>query len=102
VVLSGKHGFLFPDDMVDGPYDVTFGQKNVEVISIETLRQQVKDKQLEQYDALVILTGKKYKPYINGAFSETMEKSFPLAGFTGIGHMQKALKQAINAGQPLG
>ncbi|MBM7598789.1 hypothetical protein JOC34_001146 [Virgibacillus halotolerans] len=101
VVLSGKHGFLFPDDMVDGPYDVTFGQRNAKVISIERLKQQVIDKQLDHYDELVILTGKKYKPYINGAFDEMMKKTFPLADYKGIGYMQKALKQAIEAKKSL-
>lgn len=87
--------------MVAGAYDVTFGQKDADVISFERLKQQVKEKQLEYYDELVILTGKKYMPYLNGAFAKTMKKTFPLASFTGIGHMQKALKQAVEAGQPL-
>lgn len=101
VVISGKHGFLFPDDMVDGTYNVTFGQKNAEVISIGRLEQQVKEKQLNHYDELVILTGKKYMPYINGAFAKTMKKTFPLANYTGIGYMQKALKQAVGIKKPL-
>ena len=101
VVLSGKHGFLFPNDIVAGQYDVTFGDKSKEVITIEQLKQQVKEKQLDYYDELVILTGKKYKPFIYGAFDETIKKSFPLAGYKGIGYMQQAMKQAIRDGKPL-
>lgn len=101
VVLSGKHGFLFPDDLVDGQYDVTFGQKSEGVISVDQLKQQVYEKKLDQYDELVILTGKKYLPYIDGAFDQTIKKSFPLAHYKGIGYIQQAIKEALQHGRAL-
>ncbi|WP_163970847.1 DUF6884 domain-containing protein [Oceanobacillus halotolerans] len=100
VVLSAKHGFMFPDDVVDGPYDVTFNQKSNEIISIEALRDQVDRKSLNRYDQLVILTGKKYEPIINTCF-ENNKMVFPLKGYKGIGYMQQALKGSIETKQPL-
>lgn len=101
VVLSAKYGFLYPDDMVSGQYDVTFNQKSDEIITIETLRRQVRDKDLEEFDKLVILTGKKYKPIINGCFTDNMKRTYPLLGYSGIGYMQRALKQAVQNNTPI-
>lgn len=101
VVLSAKHGFLFADDVVDGQYDVTFNQKNDEIVTIDSLTKQVKDKQLDQFDCLVVLTGKKYKPVINEVFTEDISISFPLLRYGGIGYILQALKQAVETKTPL-
>lgn len=95
VVLSAKHGFLLPDDVVDQNYDVTFNQKSNEIITLERLQQQVRAKQLDQYDELVILTGKKYKKVIEGSFDGGLPKKFPLEAYRGMGYMQQALKSAV-------
>lgn len=101
VVLSAKHGFLLPDDIVDQNYDVTFNQKDGEIITLDCLRRQVKEKKLDQYDELIILTGKKYKKVIEGSFDKDMPKKFPLETYTGMGYMQQALKQAVEKNSPI-
>ncbi|WP_404452388.1 hypothetical protein LG329_18695 [Virgibacillus necropolis] len=101
VVLSAKHGFLLPEDMVDENYDVTFNQKNNEIITIERLQEQVKVKKLDQFDELIILTGKKYKKVIEGSFDKHMTKKFPLETYSGMGYMQQALKQAVENNIPI-
>ncbi|WP_188454637.1 DUF6884 domain-containing protein [Virgibacillus oceani] len=101
VVLSAKHGFLFKEDIVDRNYDVTFNQKNKEIISYDHLREQVKEKGLAQFDELIVLTGKKYKIVINESFDDSMPRSFPLLQCKGIGYMQQLLKKAVEEGKPL-
>ncbi|TFJ94455.1 DUF6884 domain-containing protein [Lentibacillus salicampi] len=101
VILSAKHGFLFADDMVDGQYDVTFGQKSNEIITFDQLIGQMKRKQLDQFDRLVVLTGKKYRPIINGTFSEDMPSIFPLLEYRGIGFILQALKQSAETQTPI-
>lgn len=38
VILSAKHGFLFPEDMIHGNYDVSFNSKSDEIISTQKLK----------------------------------------------------------------
>ncbi|GAB4072216.1 hypothetical protein GCM10028778_01830 [Barrientosiimonas marina] len=101
VILSAKHGFLFADDIVDGPYDVTFNQNSDEIVSYAQLICQADEKQLKQFDRLVVLTGQKYKPVINGTFPDGMPRVFPLANYGGIGYILQALKRAVEAHTPV-
>ncbi|MEN1967096.1 DUF6884 domain-containing protein [Lentibacillus sp. N15] len=101
VILSAKHGFLFADDIVDGPYDVTFNQKSNEIITMERLREQVREKELDQYDELIVLTGKKYKKVVYASFGESFPAVFPLLKYRGIGYMQQVLKQAVIEGKAI-
>lgn len=101
VVLSAKHGFLLPHNIVDQNYDVTFNQKSNEIITFDRLREQVRAKQLDQYDELIILTGKKYNSVINSSFANDFPKKFPLEAYTGMGYMQQALKKAVLDHSPI-
>lgn len=101
VVLSAKYGFLFPEDIVPGQYNVTFNQKSDEIITNDKLKEQVREKKLNQFDMLVVLTGKKYKPVINGAFDSNQQRTYPLLQYSGIGYMQQALKQAVQNNEPI-
>lgn len=101
VVLSAKHGFLLAEDMVDGPYDLTFNQKSDAIISIIRLQEQVREKQLDQYDELIVLTGKKYKKIIESSFGLDFPANYPLLTYKGIGYMQQALKNAVKTGKAI-
>lgn len=61
VILSAKHGFLRPNDIVLENYDLAFDSKSDKVISIEQLQKQVVDKSLLQFDEIVLLAGKSIK-----------------------------------------
>lgn len=101
VTLSAKHGFLLPTDMVPGNYDLTFHPNHRSVVSVDTLKEQLKRKGLENYQHIVVLTGKKYQPIINQAFSYANKIEFPLLGTRGIGEMQKLLKDSLDNKQIL-
>jgi len=101
LILSAKHGFLRANDLVDGSYDVNFSMNTKEVITIEELKTQFSNKGLNTYDRFVVLTGKKYFPILDQTVRAETELIFPLLNCSGIGFMQRELKQAVENNIPL-
>ena len=95
VVLSAKHGFLRPLDVLEENYDVSFTSDRELVITKERMREQLLEKGLAGYDEVVVLGGKKYARAVQGVFSETVRLKFPLSGYRGIGYMVQALQEAV-------
>ena len=79
-ILSAKYGFLFPDDIVPGPYNVTFNDKRTNPISVEELSKQVKEKGLDKYEKILVLGGKKYVSVVRKVFSKK-KVYVPLEGY---------------------
>ena len=100
-ILSAKHGFLLPDDIVSENYDVSFSMNKQEVIDMGDLRKQSIDKKMERYDHIIVLGGKKYQPIILEVFQNADLVEFPLKGTRGIGEMQQRLKRSIENQQPI-
>ncbi|GAE91839.1 hypothetical protein JCM21714_798 [Gracilibacillus boraciitolerans JCM 21714] len=102
IIISGKHGILLPDDIVPENYDVTFRPNDPNVISLQKLQMQIKNKDLEYFSDIVVLTGKKYRPIINSSFAHATSIQYPLLGTKGIGgDMQHLLKKSITNNIPL-
>ena len=98
VVLSAKYGFIQPDFMIPGPYNVTFKRKASNPISVAELRDQVRDQRLGSFDRLIGLGGREYRAAEEGAFrGETCELLFPFAGLP-LGMAMQATKRAIQLG----
>ncbi|HDR8054891.1 TPA: hypothetical protein QCY45_005898, partial [Bacillus cereus] len=100
VILSAKHGFLRPSDIVLENYDLAFDSKSDEVISIEQLQKQMVDKSLLQFDEIVLLAGKKHKKVVTKLYPEEMI-TYPLEGCKGIGYMLQRLKEAVKEGEEI-
>jgi hypothetical protein len=102
MVLSAKHGFLAPDDLVPGPYDVTFNRPNdPRCITTERLREQVRQKRLDRFACVIVICGDKYVQRIREAFQGTGTKIItPLKGKGGIGPMMGWLKRAVAEARP--
>ncbi|MES9668887.1 hypothetical protein CN941_14205 [Bacillus cereus] len=94
VILSAKHGFLRPDDIVLENYDLAFDSKSDEIISIEQLQKQMVDKDLLQFEEIVLLAGKKHKKVVTKLYPEEII-TYPLAGCRGIGYMLQRLNGAV-------
>ncbi|KFM99321.1 hypothetical protein D0U04_27015 [Bacillus clarus] len=94
VILSAKHGFLRPTDIVNENYDLAFDSKSDEIISIEELQKQMVDKGLLEFDEIVLLAGKKHKKVVIQLYSEEII-TYPLEGCKGIGYMLQRLKGAV-------
>lgn len=93
VILSAKHGFLFPDDLVPGNYNVSFSMKTEEVITLEKLQKQADEKNLHQFEEFVVLGGKKFRPVAENTLKGKF--IYPLQNCRGIGYMQQMLKKAV-------
>ncbi|WP_281885113.1 DUF6884 domain-containing protein [Paenibacillus sp. YYML68] len=96
VILSAKHGFLLPDDEVPGNYNVAFGTRHPEVISLDSLKAQAEAKELNRFRRVVVLGGRKFRDVVPHIFTEAERIEYPLSGCTGIGYMLQRLDQAIH------
>jgi hypothetical protein len=99
-ILSAKYGFLFPDEIVPGPYNVTFNDKSTNPISSDELSNQVIEKGLDRYDKIVVLGSRKYLNIIKAVFQHK-EINALLVNTQGIGYMMEKLNKAIRRGIPL-
>jgi hypothetical protein len=100
VILSVKHGFLFPDDIVPGPYETTFNRAATHPISPADLARLAKEQGIDRYSSLVVLGGKQYISMVMNAVPE-IPLSAPLEGSAGIGVMMQRLNFALSSGIPL-
>jgi hypothetical protein len=98
--LSAKHGFLWPDDIVPGNYDVTFKKKSTNPIPQDELYRQIVEKGLDKFDRIVVLGGKDYIDIAKEIFSQKGIHT-PLSGCRGNGEMMQKLNEAIQRGVPL-
>jgi hypothetical protein len=99
-ILSAKYGFLFPNDIVPGPYNVSFNDRRTKPITTKELSAQVMAKGLDNYERIVIIGGKNYVEMASEVFS-SKEILTPLSGCKGIGYMMGKLNDAIKRGVPL-
>jgi hypothetical protein len=94
LILSAKYGFVTPDFLIPGPYNVTFKKKNTKPITTDTLRQQIVEQRLDSFDEIIGLGGKEYREAIEAAFSHFgMKVSFPFGGLNLFDSM-KAISKA--------
>jgi len=99
-ILSAKHGFVFPEDVIPENYNVTFLKPRTCPITIVELRDQANQKDFMSYSQIVVVPGKLYSQILERAMPG-MEFIAPLNGCRGIGYMMGRLKSAIERGVPL-
>ena len=99
-ILSAKHGFLFPDDKIPGPYNVSFNDKKTKPVSINQLSIQVRKKKLDKYKIIIALGGKNYTHIVNQVFPSKSVTN-PLEKCKGIGFMMGLLTDAIRRNKAL-
>src|SRR5260370_25206660 len=68
VVLSAKYGFLRPSDLVEGPYNVTFGDPSTGPIGADLLIAQIQERRLDRYDPIIGLGFLDYVQVISHVF----------------------------------
>lgn len=98
VILSAKYGFLYPDQLIEGPYDLSFNMSNPNVINIEQLKKQVREKNLFQYEEIVVLGGSQYVKIVKEVYGNYYNYCLPFKNCKGIGHMMQILNNAIKTG----
>ena len=100
VILSAKYGFLFPDEIIPGNYNVTFKDPRTNPISVEELREQAEEKGLMKYDEIAVVAGSEYVKVVKKVFTGKRIIT-PLKGLGGMGPMISAMKKAIKEGVEL-
>jgi hypothetical protein len=100
VILSAKHGFMFPDEIIPGPYDVTFKDPQTNPITVEKLRKQAEEKGLTKYDEIIIVAGREYVAVVRRVFPEKKIIT-PLKEAGGMGTMISIMKKAIAQGSEI-
>ena len=94
VILSAKYGFLFPQEKIPGPYNVSFNVKSTKPVSIELLAGQAKEKGLTVYKRIVVVGGKNYVEVVKSAFPKC-EIITPLQGCKGMIDMIQKMHGSI-------
>jgi hypothetical protein len=95
VVLSAKYGFVDPDFVIPGPYNVTFNDPASSPVSATTLYGQVRTQGLDQFEHVVGLGGSEYRALVQQAFAgTTVDVEFPFAGLP-IGKAIQAADAAV-------
>ena len=100
VILSAKHGFLDPDSVILGNYNVTFKDAFTNPIGVSQLKNQIKQKGLDVFDTVVVLGGRHYAKAVSEAFSGlgvTIKR--PLAGVP-LGYALRKVRDAIDKNKP--
>jgi len=97
-ILSAKYGFLMPDDVVPGNYNVRITDR--EAISIGKLQEQAQQLGFDRFDRVVVVAGKDYVTAVQRAFPK-LRVDAPLAGAGGIGGMMRRVKVALQRWEPL-
>ncbi|WCN39367.1 DUF6884 domain-containing protein [Aneurinibacillus uraniidurans] len=101
VFLSAKYGFLGPTDRIPQNYDLAFDHKSPDIITLESLQQQVEKQALHHFDDIIVLGGKKHRRVVEQLF-EKEKLQYPLEGCQGIGYMLQRLQHAVQEGQEIG
>ena len=99
-ILSAKYGFVLPEEMISGPYNVSFNDKKTCPITIDELILQVRQKKLDDIENVVVLGGKRYASIAEKAFPGK-SVSNPLANCRGLGYMMQKINHAIRNGNTL-
>jgi|GEM_PF-978357 len=95
VILSAKYGYINPETLIEN-YNVSFKDKNPEVVSIEKLTRQIHDMGLYKYTELLALGGIEYREMISRSFAGIpINIVFPFAGNGGIITIMSATRNAI-------
>lgn len=100
VILSAKYGFVQPDELLPGPYDVTFTRSATNPVPIPVLQRQIDDQGLDLYRTVIGLGGRAYRSAVQLAFADRpVRLVWPFAGLP-LGPSLRAIKQALITGQP--
>ena len=99
IILSAKYGFVPPEALIAGPYEVTFKQSSTRPVTVGVLRRQVDDLGLSRFDVIVGLGGKDYRAAMEAAFAgSSVRLAFPFAGLA-LGRAMQATKAATAIGR---
>lgn len=99
VILSAKYGYIMPDFIIHGGYNVTFKEAKTQPIGFNELKKQVQLLGLDKFDTVVGLGGKEYRAAIIASFLDRGKLKFPFEGLP-LGRMMSSISLAIQQNNP--
>jgi hypothetical protein len=100
-ILSAKYGFLWPADIVQCNYDVSFNRPKTGPISVARLKDQACTERFAGYEVIVVLGGRRYADVVRQVFARK-EIVTPLEGMSSNGMMMHEMNLAVEQGARLG
>jgi hypothetical protein len=97
VILSAKHGFLFPEEIINESYNVSFIKHTDETITTEELIDQAREKGLMDFNEIIVLGGKHYVNRTKAIFDHGQQIILPLSDCKGIGYMLQKLTRSLES-----
>lgn len=101
VILSAKYGFIEPGFIIPEDYNVTFNDPTTNPISMEKLKEQVKDR-LDKFNRVVALGSSIYANMVSEAFEGTGAQVLTLTAGLPISIALGKVKDATRRGEPFG
>lgn len=96
MILSAKYGFMQPDFVIPGNYNVTFAKPSPHPISVQELKRQVEEQGLSRYDEITALGGRDYVDKVRESFAHTHAKiETPFAGY-GMGQQMHVINEKLH------
>lgn len=96
--MSAKYGFIEPEFVIPGNYDVTFKRASAGPIGTARLKEQVREKGLDRFSRVIALGGKDYVSRVRAAFAGTgVQVVAPTEGLP-LGKMMQRVRELINRG----
>lgn len=100
VILSAKYGFVRPEEVIPGPYNVSFNDPKTKPITVRDLARMAEAKGMMGVDEVIVLGGKNYVDMARAVFKGKVILT-PLSDCAGIGYMMGKLNDAILRGKPI-
>jgi len=96
MILSAKYGFIRPDFVIPGNYNVTFAKPSPHPISVQELKRKVEEQGLSRYDEITVLGGSDYVDRVRESFAHTHAKiEAPFAGY-GMGQQMHVINEKLH------
>ena len=95
VILSPKYGFMDSDFMIPEDYDVAFKKPETKPISLEELKKQVQEKNLVDFNIVVVVGGEEYADIVTRLFSKQSRVVAPTKGLA-MGMGMQRIKSLLN------
>lgn len=95
LILSAKYGFIAPDFMIPGPYEITFKHPGSGSIPSDRLLAQARDMGLRAWKRILAIGGAEYLERIRNAFAALgIRVCCPFQGLS-MGRSMSAAKRAV-------
>jgi len=102
MILSAKYGYIEPEFVIPGDYNVTFKDPRTNPVAVPALIQQIQEVGLNRFPQVIGLGGIEYRDRIRDSFKPyNISVQFPFADLgLRIGETMSLIKKSVDQGMP--